>query len=102
MSLARVFAMQGMFIGTLGSVVGGGIGALFSLYLTEISLAVEGFFGFKILSTEVYPLDYLPSFLHWGQLAFVVGVSIFLSVLASVYPAWKVSRVEPSAVLRYE
>ena len=101
-SLARVFAMQGMFIGTLGSIVGGVFGVLLSLYLTDISLAVERFFGFKILSTEVYPLDYLPSFLHWGQLAFVVGVSIFLSVLASVYPAWKVSQVEPSAVLRYE
>ncbi|MEQ9068110.1 MAG: FtsX-like permease family protein, partial [Gimesia chilikensis] len=95
-SLARVFAMQGMFIGTLGSVVGGALGTLLSLNLTGISLAVENFFGFKILSTEVYPLDYLPSSLHWGQLAFVVGVSIFLSVLASVYPAWKVSRIEPS------
>lgn len=101
-SLARVFAMQGMFIGTLGSVVGGALGTLLSLNLTGISLAVENFFGFKILSTEVYPLDYLPSSLHWGQLAFVVGVSIFLSVLASVYPAWKVSRIEPSQVLRYE
>ncbi len=101
-SLARVFALQGMFIGTLGSVIGGILGALLSLNLTGISLMLENVFGFKILSTEVYPLDYLPSSLHWGQLAFVVGVSIFLSVLASVYPAWKVSRVEPSAVLRYE
>lgn len=101
-SLARVFAMQGMFIGTLGSVTGGVLGALLSLNLTGISLAIENFFGFKILSTEVYPLDYLPSSLHWGQLAFVVGVSIFLSVLASAYPAWKVSRIEPSQVLRYE
>jgi len=101
-SLARVFAMQGMFIGTLGAVVGGTLGALFSLNLTGVSLAIENFFGFKILSTEVYPLDYLPSALHWGQLTFVVGVSIFLSVLASVYPAWKVSRVEASQVLRYE
>lgn len=101
-SLARVFALQGLFIGLLGSLVGGAIGVLLALQLTSMAGFFEAVFQIQLLNTEVYPLDYLPSYLHWGQVGFVVFVAVFLSVLAAVYPAWQVSKVQAAEVLRYE
>lgn len=101
-SVARIFAFQGLFIGLLGSVVGGLLGVLLSLNITRILLALENSFGFKLLNSDVYPLDYLPSSLHWGQVGFVVLVAVSLSVMAAIYPAWKVSKIQAAQVLRYE
>lgn len=101
-SLARVFALQGLFIGVLGSLTGAVLGVLISLNLTSMALYAETILGFKLLNSEVYPLDYLPSCLHSGQVAFVTCVAVLLSVLAALYPAWKVSRVRAAQVLRYE
>jgi len=102
MSLARIFALQGLFIGLLGSLTGWVIGILLSLNLTSLAFYAENILGFKLLNSEVYPLDYLPSYLHWGQAGFVVFVAIFLSVLAAIYPAWQISKVRAAQVLRYE
>ena len=101
-SLARVFALQGLFVGLLGSMVGGLIGVLVSLNMTSITSVAERALGFKLLNSEVYPLDYLPSYLDWPQSAFVVVVAVVLSVLAALYPAWQVSKVKAAQVLRYE
>lgn len=101
-SLSRVFALQGLFIGILGSSLGWVIGVLISLNMSGITRVAESMLGFKLLNSEVYPLDYLPSSLHWGQAGFVVFVAILLSVLAALYPAWQVSKVRAAQVLRYE
>ena len=101
-SLARVFALQGLFVGLLGSMVGGLIGVLVSLNMTSITSVAERALGFKLLNSEVYPLDYLPSYLDWPQSAFVVAIAVVLSVLAALYPAWQVSKVKAAQVLRYE
>jgi len=101
-SVARIFALQGLFIGLLGSLVGGVLGVLLSLKITDILLALENGLGFKLLNSDVYPLDYLPSSLHWGQVGFVILVAVGLSVMAAIYPAWKVAKIQAAQVLRYE
>ena len=101
-SLSRIFALQGLFIGILGSILGAIVGVLLSLNLTGITGFVERSLGVQLLNTQVYPLDYLPSYLDWQQLALVVFVAVSLSVLAALYPAWKVAKVEPAQVLRYQ
>lgn len=101
-SVARIFALQGLFIGLMGSLVGGLLGVLLSLNITSILTAFESLFGFKLLNSDVYPLDYLPSYLHWGQVGLVVFVAVCLSVLAAIYPAWRVSKIQAAQVLRYE
>lgn len=101
-SLARIFALQGFFIGVLGSAAGWVTGVLISLNMARITSLAESLLGFKLLNSEVYPLDYLPSYLHWGQAGFVVFVAVTLSVLAALYPAWQVSKVRAAQVLRYE
>lgn len=101
-SLSRVFAFQGLFVGVLGSLAGAVFGVLVAQNMTRVTLWAEQAFGFKLLNSQVYPLDYLPSWLDWNQTLAVVIVAILLSVLASLYPAWKVAQVEAAQVLRYE
>ena len=101
-SLARIFAFQGLFIGVFGSAAGWITGVLISLNMTKLAARAEDLVGFKLLNSEVYPLDYLPACLNWGQAGFVVLIAVVLSVLAALYPAWQVSKVRAAQVLRYE
>ena len=101
-NLARVFALQGLIIGVVGSGVGAILGMFLSTQMSNLTKFLEFFTGRPLLESNVYPLDYLPSDLSMTQVLFVVLVAIFLSVVAAVYPAWKVSKIDPAQVLRYE
>ena len=100
--LSRIFALQGLVIGVIGSGIGALIGMLLSTQVAGFTGLIEFFTGEDLLQSSVYPLDYLPSYLSISQVVIVVLVAITLSVLASVYPAWKVSKVDPAKVLSYE
>jgi lipoprotein-releasing system permease protein len=97
-----VFVMQGMLIGLLGSVVGALIGSVISLWLPDVISLLEQWFHFQLLSTEIYPVSYIPSDLRFGQVVWVVFVSVTLSLMASCYPAWRGAQTIPAKVLRYE
>lgn len=97
-----IFVVQGMMIGLLGSVVGALLGSIISLWLPDVMNFLEQWFHFQLLSTEIYPVSYIPSDLRISQVAWLVFVSVMLSVLASCYPAWRGACTEPARVLRYE
>ena len=101
-SLSKIFALQGVFIGLIGSTVGAALGILLTTQLSNITQFIESLTGQALLQTSAYPLDYLPSELQIMDIAMVVIAAIFLSVLAAVYPAWRVSKVDPAQILRYE
>ncbi|MFA0813075.1 lipoprotein-releasing ABC transporter permease subunit [Microbulbifer epialgicus] len=96
------FVSQGALVGLVGAVVGGVLGVLGSLSVTDLVAGLESVFGIQFLKSDVYPVDYLPSELSWGDVALVVGAGFLLSLLATLYPALQASRVQPAAALRNE
>ena len=97
-----------MFIahGLALAAVGVGIGAVFGVglasYISEITLFLEDLLGVKIFDPSVYFISELPSKLESTDVIMVVTASLFLSLLATLYPAWRASQVAPAEVLRYE
>jgi lipoprotein-releasing system permease protein len=89
-------------IGVLGTAAGLilGLGAAFNL--EKITGFVENLFGFKILAGDVYYIDKLPSQVNPIDVALIVTTAILISLLATLYPSWKASKLDPAEALRYE
>ena len=97
-----VFTVQGTVIGVVGTLLGVAGGVALASNVERIVPAIEQLFGVQFLSAEVYYISELPSELHWGDVGLIAGVALALSLLASIYPAWRASRVQPAEALRYE
>lgn len=97
-----IFIVQGTLIALFGTLSGALIGVVLSLGITDIVAFVENIFDFSFLSSDVYPVDYLPSDLRAMDLILVCSVAFAMSILATLYPAWRASRVQPAAALRDE
>ena len=97
-----IFVVQGSAVGFLGTFVGAAIGCLVALNLTSIMGLVEQLFGFQVFDPEVYFISQLPSVLMWQDLLVICGLALTLSLLATLYPAYRAARIEPAEALRYE
>ncbi|RCU52583.1 lipoprotein-releasing ABC transporter permease subunit LolE [Corallincola holothuriorum] len=95
----KIFILQGLFNGVLGSLIGAGLGVLIASSLGQIAQGVERLLGHKLLDAEIYFIDFLPSLLSISDVVFTVIVAIALSLLATLYPAWKASKILPANVL---
>ncbi|MGE5615909.1 MAG: lipoprotein-releasing ABC transporter permease subunit [Bacillota bacterium] len=101
-SIMQIFVVQGAVIGTIGTLIGVVTGVILALNVPTIVPAIEHAFHFQILSREVYYISELPSDLHWHDVWSVALVSLFLAFIATIYPSWRASRVNPAEALRYE
>ncbi|MBI4997599.1 MAG: lipoprotein-releasing system transmembrane subunit LolC, partial [Rhodocyclales bacterium] len=63
---------------------------------------IERVFGMQFLAKDVYYITDLPSDLQWGDVGIIVAVSFLLTLVATLYPSWRASRVNPAEALRYE
>lgn len=97
-----IFVMQGAIIGLIGAVLGASLGCALAIGLPDIVVAAELLFGFQFLHSDVYPISYVPSDLRWQDVVKIAGVAMAMSVLASLYPAWRAANVGPAQVLRHE
>lgn len=100
--IMAIFIIQGCGIGIIGTFLGLLFGCGFSLVLEPMVAVIEAIFNVQFLKSDVYPLTYLPSEIRLGDILYVAGTAIGMSVLATLYPAWKASRVQPAEALRYE
>ena len=98
----KVFIIQGVVIGFVGAFCGVVFGSLLALNAEQIVAFLERIFHVKFLSPDVYYISKLPSDLHWSDVGVVGLVSFVLSVLATLYPAWRAARTQPAEALRYE
>ena len=67
-----------------------------------IAEGLQGLLGVRFLSTDVYPVNYLPSDLRVMDVGLVVAAALLISAVASLYPAWRATRVQPADILRHE
>jgi lipoprotein-releasing system permease protein len=101
-SIMQIFSMQGLIIGVCGTVLGCIAGFTIVPNLNEIVGFIEWLFDFKAFPQDVYYLDELPSQIQWFDSFLIVVFSIVICFLASLYPAWRASRLDPVDGLRYE
>jgi len=101
-SIMQVFVVQGAVIGVIGTLLGVVVGVLLALNIDVVVPFVEHTFHFQILSSEVYYISELPSDLHSRDVVSVALVSLVLAFVATIYPSWRASRVNPAEALRYE
>ena len=100
--IVKVFMADGMTVGGIGTLLGMVGGIALALRLPDIADFLENQFGLEIFQGSVYLIDRLPVDVDSGDVALIVGVAFVLCSLATLYPAWKASRVDPAETLRYE
>jgi len=100
-SLRTIFMVQGAFNGFIGSVLGALLGTFIAINLSSVFSAIEGMLGRKLLSGDIYFIDYLPSQIDYQQVAVISLVAFVMSVVATIYPAWTASNIEPAKELGY-
>ncbi|MEZ5529995.1 MAG: lipoprotein-releasing ABC transporter permease subunit [Porticoccaceae bacterium] len=96
------FLAQGFLIGVFGAGIGAVLGVVGALNVTTLARGLETLLGRQLLNSEIYPIDYLPSVLAWGDVAMIVVVALGLNFLATLYPALRAANTRPAEVLRYE
>ncbi len=101
-TIMRIFIIQGAIIGVIGTSVGVVLGVLLAKHLTQVVNAIQNIFGVQFISAAVYNLDYLPSIVEPWDVARISIYALTLSLLATLYPAWRASRMNPVEALRYE
>lgn len=97
-----VFLVQGSVIGLVGTLAGVACGIALSTNVGEIMPALENLFGIDLLPADIYYISDLPSDLQWDDVVRITLLAAGLSVLATLYPAWRAARTQPAEALRYE
>jgi lipoprotein-releasing system permease protein len=100
--IMRIFMVQGSLIGMIGTVFGLVGGLLLAFNVTTIVSWLQGFFGVNVLASSAYYVDYLPSKVQGSDVLWVCIIALGMSLIATVYPAWRASKVHPAEALRYE
>ncbi len=101
-SIMAIFIVQGALIGMIGTVVGAFFGVLIALNISTIVPFIEHLFHVQFLAKDIYYISELPSHLLWGDVITIVILSFFLSLIATLYPSWKASKMNPAEALRYD
>ena len=101
-SVMKIFIVQGALMGVIGTLVGVAAGVLLALNIDVVVPFIEQTFGIRFLAKDVYYISELPSDLQWPDVAVIAGVSLLLTLAATLYPSWRAARVNPAEALRYE
>ncbi|MCY4051140.1 MAG: lipoprotein-releasing ABC transporter permease subunit [Gammaproteobacteria bacterium] len=101
-SIMRVFMVQGSTIGVIGVLVGGTIGVITALNMETLVPWLEQLFNTELFPSDVYVISKFPAHMEWIDVMVVIGASLIMSFLATIYPALRAARVEPAEALRYD
>lgn len=97
--IKRIFIWYGLQAGMKGCLIGIVLGIILALNLTTFIQGIEWVIGKKLLSGDVYFVDFLPSELHWLDVLMVLVAALALSLIASLYPASRGAKLQPAQVL---
>lgn len=101
-SIMQIFIIQGALIGIIGTFFGAILGIVIALNIDTIVPFIENLFQVQFLAKDVYYISELPSKLEWNDAITIIMTSIVLSLLATLYPSYKASKINPAEALRYE
>jgi lipoprotein-releasing system permease protein len=101
-SIQKIFMLEGLIIGACGTVLGGIAGLVFAWNLQTISGAVERLLGIQFFPPDVYFIDKLPARIEVLDIGLIMLTAMVVSFLATLYPAWNASKLDPVVALRYE
>jgi lipoprotein-releasing system permease protein len=101
-SILLIFIWQGILIGVLGTFLGVLLGVTISLNIDVIVPFIESLFGVEFLSKEIYYISALPSKLLLNDVILIGCMSLFLSIIATIYPSIRASRIDPAAALKHD
>lgn len=97
--IMSTFIYQGLVNGVLGCLIGGATGVFLSLNLAGIVTYIENLFALNILSADVYFIDHIPSQLNMIDVYITMSTAMLMSLIATIYPAWRATKIEPAQVL---
>lgn len=101
-TIMNIFIVQGGLVGVFGTILGVIGGILLASNVTTIVHWIEYMFHVQFLSSSVYFVNYLPSEIEIADILKISIASLLLCLLATLYPAWRASRMDPVESLRYE
>jgi lipoprotein-releasing system permease protein len=102
LSVVRIFLVQGMFVGLGGTFLGLLIGIPLAYNIGEVVAFFEQWLGFHVFDPQVYYISKLPSVVMMDDVIVVASSGFILSILATLYPAWRAGQIQPAEALRYE
>ncbi len=101
-SVAAIFVVQGALIGVIGTIAGVGLGMLVAFNIDVIVPFIERVFGIEFLPQQIYFISQLPSDPRASDIVTVGITALVLSLVATLYPSWRASRLQPAEVLRHD
>jgi lipoprotein-releasing system permease protein len=101
-SIMKIFILQGLIIGAIGTLLGCLGGLAVACNMEAVSSFIENLFGFKILPGDVYYLSELPSRVNSVDVIIIVIGTMLICFLSTIYPSWRASKLDPAEALRYE
>ncbi|MFC3151569.1 lipoprotein-releasing ABC transporter permease subunit [Litoribrevibacter euphylliae] len=101
-TIMGIFVVQGFVIGLVGTVLGALLGTLLALTVSDIVSFIENLFNIKVLDPNVYFISYLPSELRMEDVGLISLAALVLSLLATLYPAYRAAKIQPAEALRYD
>ena len=99
-TITKIFMVQGTVIGVVGTVAGTVLGIISALGISNFIDWLNTTLGLHLF--DAYFINYLPSYLRWQDVVVIVGLSLLLSFLATIYPAMRAAKIQPAEALRYE
>src|SRR5690606_29811175 len=100
--IARIFLIQGSLIGIVGTLAGVGLGMLVAYNIDVIVPFIERMLGIQFLPQQIYFISELPSNPQASDILIVAVTSLILALVATLYPSWRASRLQPAQVLRHD
>jgi len=101
-SIMAIFLIQGAVIGVIGNILGAIGGVSLALNVGVVVPFIEALFSVDFMPAEVYYISDFPSELHWDDVFQIISIAFILSILFTLYPAWRAARTQPAEALRYE
>ncbi|MEY4675838.1 MAG: hypothetical protein RLZZ470_345 [Pseudomonadota bacterium] len=101
-SIMGIFVVQGALVGVIGTLSGLALGLLVAFNIGSIVPAIESALGASFLPKDIYLISRMPSDPQWADIGPVVIIALVLALIATLYPSWRASRIDPAEALRHE